>query len=109
MSDDRVASTLAGIKQREEWASSRYAEVSELRQALADTPILLAAIEAPLKLADDWDAKAAAFTATARPDQGPSRMTRAMLTARAQVLRDCAQALRETITAELAKGDGNHG
>jgi len=68
------------------------AEVSRLREAV-------------LKLADDWNAKAATLTAAASRDRGPSRMTRAMLGARAQVLQDCAQALREAITAALL-GEG---
>ena len=67
--------------------------------------VLFAAVEAVLKLADDWDGKAAAFTAAASRDGGPSRMTRAMLNARVQVLQDCAQALREAITAALL-GEG---
>ena len=46
---DRVASTLAGIRQRNDWASDRYAEVSELRESLADVPLLLAAVDTALK------------------------------------------------------------
>ena len=71
-------------------------------------PLLLAALEAALKAADDWDAEAETLAAAADRDRGPLRMTRAMLGARVQVLRECAQALREAITAELTKeaGDG---
>ena len=52
--DDWVATTLAGIRQRNDWASDRYAEVSELRESLADVPLLVAAVEAVLKAADGW-------------------------------------------------------
>ena len=104
--DDRAAATLAGIRER---LNGSWTNVAVRQVWVDDAPRLFAAAEAVLKLADDWDAKAATLTAAASRDRGPSRMTRAMLNARVQVLQDCTQALRETITAELAKGDGNHG
>ena len=103
---DPLASTLAGIRER---LNGSWTNVAVRQVWVDDAPRLFAAVEAVLKLADDWDGKAAAFTAAASRDGGPSRMTRAMLNARVQVLQDCTQALRETITADLAKGDGNHG
>ena len=81
--DDWVATTLAGIRQRNDWASDRYAEVSELRESLADVPLLVAAVEAVLALADDWSQLSAL---------------------RAQD--ECAGELREAITAVLTKEAG---
>ena len=98
---DDLASTLDEI--RDDNIDS-YADGST-----SDLPRILAAIEKALKKADDWDAAATA-SAAAASRQGPSRMTRAMLGARSQVHRECAQALRETIGAALAgkeAGDGD--
>ena len=130
MPDDRVASTLAEwgkltraatigpwekLGPDDIWSQPAGRHVAETMNREADAefivtariamPVLLAALEAVLKLADDWDGKAEAFTAAASRDGGPSRMTRAMLNARVQVLQDCAQALREAITAALL-GEG---
>ena len=103
---DPLASTLAGIRER---LNGSWTNVAVRQVWVDDAPRLFAAVEAVLKLADDWDGKAAAFTAAASRDGGPSRMTRAMLGARVQVLQDCAKALREAVTAALAgkeAGDG---
>ena len=134
MSDDRVASTLAGWGELARsatigpweklgfddiWSQPAGRHVAETMNCEADAefivmartamPLLLAAVEAPLKLADDWDDKAAALTSAADRDRGPSRMTRGRLTSRAPVLQECAQALREGITAALTKAAGDAG
>jgi hypothetical protein len=51
---DPVAAELAGIGIRSEYASSRYADVAEVRESASDVPRLLAAVEAALRLADQW-------------------------------------------------------
>ena len=104
MPDDRAASTLAGIRER---LNGSWTNVAVRQVWVDDAPRLFAAAEAVLKLADDWDAKAATLTAAASRDRGPSRMTRAMLNTRVQVLQDCTQALRERVaTALLGKETG---
>ena len=56
MAADPVAATLAGIKQRYDWNSDRYADLAMVRESLEDIPVLLAIAEAVLKLADEWRA-----------------------------------------------------
>ena len=85
--DDRVASTLAGIRERSaaalEFPASGFAENSIrcCAQSAMDVPLLLAAIEAALKAADGWK-----YIHSAR----------------------CARELRAAITAELT-GTGKEG
>jgi len=113
--DDRAASTLAEIEHNHrQHVSPNFPAPGICVSRCADKWPCEAyrsatAAQAALKLADDWDGKAAAFTAAADRDRGSSRVTRAMLTARTQVLQDCAKTLREAIGAALAgkeTGDG---
>ena len=56
-SDDRVASTLAEIRGRGYRNGATGAACARLSDAAAvDIPVLLAAVEAVLKLADEWEA-----------------------------------------------------
>ena len=82
------------------------AEVALCITAVVDAAAVRAEV---LKLADDMDAKAEMLAAAADRDRGPSRMTRAMLGARAQVLRECAKALREAITTALTGKETSDG
>ena len=118
MPDGRAASTLAGIKERQALASDAslgFSRMDERHDALIkvayeDTPRLLAAIEAALKAAHDWERKAdeADDRAEAASGRGPAG-TSLMLSSRGQALHDCSFALREAITRELTgkeAGDG---
>ena len=69
---------------------------------------LLAAIEAALEKADEWERKASeaddrAEAASERGDGDASLM----LSGRGQALHDCSYALREAITRELTGTGGN--
>jgi hypothetical protein len=52
---DSFAAELAAIGIRSEYASSRYADVAEVRESASDVPALLAAAEAVLALAAEFD------------------------------------------------------
>ncbi len=65
-----------------------------IAHAREDIPLLLAAIEAALKLADEWEMTAATL------DGG---------TARANALLDCTASFREAITRELTAKEAGDG
>jgi len=111
MPDADLASTLAEFLERQALASDRglgFARMGERHAALLevtyeDAPILIKAITAALKAADDWDEQAR--KADARADAA-GHLTRVsdqatVLSVRAQALEDCARELRAAITAAL--------
>jgi len=63
MPDDSASATLAAIRARSEVASkievTWKAQAQRARASAADVPPLLAAVEAALELADEWEAKSA--------------------------------------------------
>lgn len=95
MTDADPSAALSGIRERGYRNGATGAECARLSDsAAADIPVLVAALEAVLKLADNWEATAATL------DGG---------TARANALLDCTASFRETITRELSgqeTGDG---
>lgn len=74
----------------------------------------LTAVEAVLKLADDWDSAAAKAEESAeRAHDDGHHAAATVMKGRAAVFRLCATALREAVTAELAgtgkeAGDDEH-
>jgi len=99
--DDQLASTLAGIRVRNNKAS--YTDPISLAITADDVPVLLAAIDAVLKLADDWEADAAAIARrveghAARGDGHAAAFARGS----AEALDDCVRTLREAISRELS-------
>ena len=84
--DDRVASTLAEIRAfGYKSVPQGNAIFDQAIRAARDVPRLLAAIEKVLAKADEWDAEAAG----------------SLLEEISEVQRECAAALRETITTAL--------
>ena len=71
-------------------------------------PRLLAAVEAVLEKAGEWEAKAKKIGGQISLEDCDGAVAGFKMIGY-QNHRDHAAALRETITAELAKGDGNHG
>jgi len=102
MPDDRVASTLAEIRERAKAAADfPLAEIAEwngpdrnsisgwIAMSALDVPVLLAAVEKVLEKANEWD-----------------RIAAGSLHEIDEMLPECAKALRETVLAALAGEDG---
>ena len=111
---DPAAARLAEIRERNERhiKAMDFTEASVSRDPAGDVRTLLGALEAARKLADEWDATAASLDASAAraAERGAMSFRTDEMAARAQAGRDCAQALRERIRAELlgeAGTDGN--
>lgn len=93
--DDPVATTLAGIRHR--WEARRG---YSLGFDPVDAPLLLAAIEAVLKLADDWAAESDELDDLAEKP-GTDEEGRPIMQGQALAYNSCAGDLREAITREL--------
>lgn len=101
---DELTATLAAIRDRGYRNGATGAECARLSDAAADdVPVLLAAVEAVLKAADDFDFEAS------RQERGAglSAASGGMIIpagqrGRAETHRDCARTLREAIRAALA-------
>ena len=116
MSDDQLTATLAEIRAFDYKPVPQGSEVFEQAiRAARDVPRLLAlvavqraALDAVLKLADEWGAEAKWIDAKFAGEEDPWPRTVAGM--RAQAFEQCAKALREAITAELTKGEApGHG
>ena len=96
-------STLAAIRERGYRNGATGAECARLSDSAAvDVPVLLAAIDAALKVADEWDALAKKLESRSEFLFERSGETAAvMLDGRSQAHKDCARALREAISREL--------
>ncbi len=74
---------------------------------------LVAAVEAALRLADEWEQDARYLDAAADGDRSASAASRTLLSGRAQAKKDDADELRTRITAALTGPqpgeDGEHG
>ena len=92
---DDLTAELGKIKQREEWASSRYAETDEMRDSLADVPRLRRCVEAVLKLADELEATPYPDGADVTLDSLPVEV------ARTDIARGLGRIFRAAITREL--------
>jgi len=116
---DPLASTLAGVQQRADAAAAMDIDVlaafngvsigGVIAASAVDVPPLLAAVEAVLEEAADWTKTAAILDGKAERALDTGKLsgpaTSALLSGRAQAYQDCAQALREAITAALL-GEG---
>ena len=103
MPDADLASTLAGIRERQALAADKglgFARMGERHAALLavayeDAPVLIAAVDAALKAADDWDVPGECLN-----DDMSDPNTQA---------RDCARELRAAITAALTGKEADDG
>src|ERR1035441_671194 len=82
---------------------SGYSEAAADRIREQHIPALLAAVEAALRLADDWAKSAVEFDAMAEraAARGADPMRTTLLSARAQAHQDCAQALQAAVREQL--------
>lgn len=89
MAPDEASATLAGIRERSAKALPGFSsDVRTYVDSANDVPFLLAAVEAVLKLADDWDREA-------REIPGFKGIG-------ASAYQACAKEIREAITTALA-------
>jgi hypothetical protein len=105
MSDDLTA-ILAGIKERR---ASRAEHAPGMGAPAAEFDLLVAAVEAVLKLADEWDAEFARLEPSGADATGRAMPGNYLVSGRTGALEDCAQALRAAITRELSGKDGTKG
>lgn len=100
---DDLSAILSGIRERGYRNGATGAECARLSDSAAvDVPVLLAAIDAALKVADEWDAQAKKLESRSEFLFERSGETAAvMLDGRSQAHKDCARALREAISREL--------
>ena len=101
---DLLAVELAEIRKRADWLG-RYSDDSEVRESAADVPRLLAALDAALALAGEWQAKSAELweQITAKDLEGASAGFKGI---GASVNREHAKALQEAISRALLAKDG---
>ena len=113
MTDADLPAALAGIRENNERVIALCDMAPAVVRQLAehDVPSLLAAFEAVLKLADDWNKKAAELDAMAeRADaRGADPLRTTLMSARAQAHHDCAQEFRGAIMATLAGNEAGDG
>jgi hypothetical protein len=114
-SPDRVTTELAAIRGRQHLASDAslgFARIEErhtalIRVAYEDTPRLLAAVDALLALAADWNETGAKLhDAAERADARGALPERTnLMDGRAQAYQDCAASLREYVARFLLGED----
>jgi len=117
--DDRVASTLAGIREDIKATVAVYDLDGTGKNSFPVSAamsrharVLFAALEAALEEAADWVKTSAILDGKAERAIDNGRLsgpaTSALLSGRAQAYQDCAQALREAITTALAGKETDH-
>jgi hypothetical protein len=105
MPDDQLTATLDEIRGRGYRNGARGALCARLSDAAAvDAPRLLAALDAALKLAGDWEAKSKMIGGQIALEDCDGAVAGFKMIGY-QNHRDHAAALREVIAAELAKGE----
>ena len=75
--------------------------INAAHRSAADVPSLVAALEAALKLADDWKAEAARMEPSGADAVQPAMPGNYLVSGRIGALEDCVQELREGITRAL--------
>lgn len=108
---DPVAAALAEIQEHNERviALCDMAPASVQQLAEYDVPRLLKAVEAALEQADDWDQEYARLKpsgADAVSNPGPGSY---LVSGRLGALKNCAEGLREAITAALTEQEADDG
>lgn len=93
---------LAEVRKRSDWALDRYAEAGTVRESAADVPALVAALEAVLALAAEWDQRSAALA-------GEQPLAAEYQTCRAQTLSECANRAKVAIETALRDTQGGAG
>jgi hypothetical protein len=109
--DDKVASELAAIRERavnelEKWRLTPEPS-GGIHMSAHDVPRLLAAIEAVLALAADWDETGAKLhdAAERASDRGALPERTNLMDGRAQAHQDCAASLRDCVSRSLLGED----